>query len=144
MSTEENKAIVRRYFEEGWNQNNVAALEEYIAPTWVHHSGTGVWSHGPEPEREVMKSWRAAIPDFHYQIEALIAEGDFVVARTIFTGALTGPLEFETLTLPASGKPLREAEIVIFRIAEGKIVESWATWDRLSFLQQLGALPAPE
>jgi predicted ester cyclase len=47
-------------------------------------------------------------------------------------------------TLPPSGKPLREAEILIFRIADGKIVESWATWDHLSLLQQLGAAPAPE
>jgi predicted ester cyclase len=85
-----------------------------------------------------MKSWRAAIPDFHYQIEALIAEGDLVVARAIFTGTLTGRLEFETLTLPPSHKPIRVAETVIFRIADGKIVESWATWDRLSLLQQLG------
>jgi len=45
--------------------------------------------------------------------------------------------------LPPSHKPMRVAETVIFRIADGKIVESWATWDRLSLLQQLGAAPAP-
>jgi predicted ester cyclase len=143
MSIETNKTIVRRYFEEGWNQNQVADLEEYIAPTWIHHSGTGIWSHGPGPEREVMRSWRAAIPDFHYQIEALIAEDDLVVARTIFVGTLMGRLAFETLTLPPSDKPMRVAETVIFRIADGKIVESWATWDRLSLLQQLGMWPTP-
>jgi predicted ester cyclase len=144
MSTEENKAVVHRYFEEAWNQNKVAELDEYIAAKFIHHSGTVVQSFGPEPNREVIKIWRTGLPDFQYQLENLIAEGDLVVALVTFTGTHTGTFRLGSYTLPPSGKPLREAEILIFRIADGKIVESWATWDRLSLLKQLGVVPAPE
>lgn len=66
------------------------------------------------------------------------------VARVLFTGTHMGTFRLSSHTLPPSSKSLREAEILIFRIADGKIVESWATWDRLNLLQQLGVVPAPE
>jgi predicted ester cyclase len=144
MSTDENKAVVRRYFEEAWNQNKVAELDEYMAAQYFHHSGTVTWPHGPEANREVMQTWRTGFPDFQYQLEELIAEGDFVVARVLFTGTHTGTFRLGSHILPPSGKPMREAEILIFRIAASKIVESWATWDHLSLLLQLGAESAPE
>ena len=144
MSTEENKAIVRRYFEEAWNQNKGTEVDEYIATKWIHHSGTVTWSHGPEPDGEVRKTWRSGFPDFHYQLEELIAERDLVAVRVTFTGTHTGMFRLGSRTLPPSGQPIREAEMFFFRIADGKIVESWATWDRLNFFQQLGAVSAPE
>jgi hypothetical protein len=70
MSTEENKAVVRRYIEEAWNRNKVAELDEYIAAKYFHHSGTATWPHGPEDNREVMKTWRAGFPDFRYPVPA--------------------------------------------------------------------------
>ena len=63
--------------------------------------------------------------------------------RDSFTGTQTGTFEVASRTLPPSNEKLDEAEILIMRIANGKIVESWATWDRLSVLEQLGGITKP-
>jgi ketosteroid isomerase-like protein len=114
------KAIVRRFFDEAWNQNRVAELDEYISTDNIHHGPSADGPRGP----------------------ALIAEDDLVVARVTMTGTHTGMLSFASRILPPTGKSLHTPEIFIFRIAGGKVVEYWATWDRLSALEQLGAAPA--
>jgi|RhiMetdeSRZDD1v2_1073273.scaffolds.fasta_scaffold424470_1 predicted ester cyclase len=143
MSTQENKAIVRRFFEEAWNQNKIAELDAYVAADNVGHAGSVVRSFGPEAVRTTIKVWRTAFPDYQAHLEALTAEGDMVVARITFTGTHTGLFQLGPRVLPPTGKALREAELIMFRIADGKIVELWATWDRLSVLEQLGALLEP-
>jgi predicted ester cyclase len=73
----------------------------------------------------------------------MIAEEDRVVTLLRFTGTHTGtPFEVASHTVQPSGRRIDEAEILIMRVANGKVVESWATWDRLSLLQQLGAINA--
>lgn len=142
MSEFGDKAIVRRFFDEAWNQNRVAELDEYISADNIHHGPSEDGPRGPEQIRQVIKRWRNAFPDFQYRIEALIAEADLVVARVTMIGTHTGMLSFASRTLPATGRSLHTPEIFIFRIAGGKVVEFWATWDRLSALEQLGAAPA--
>jgi predicted ester cyclase len=115
-------------------------LEEYISADRVHHYGARVAREGPNDLRAGIKNWRSAMPDYKCYIEDLIAEGDRVVTLLRFTGTQTGTFEIVGKTLPPSNAKVDEAEILIFRIAEGKIVESWATWDRLSVLRQLGAI----
>jgi steroid delta-isomerase-like uncharacterized protein len=142
MSESDGKAIVRRFFDEAWNQNRVAELEEYISADNIHHGPSEDGPRGPEQIRRVIQRWRTAFTDFQYHIEALVAEDDLVVARVTMIGTHTGVLSFASRTLPPTGKSLRAAEIFIFRIAGGKVVEFWATWDRLSVLTQLGEAPA--
>ena len=142
MSESDGKAIVRRFFDEAWNQNRVAELEEYISADNIHHGPSEDGPRGPEQIRRVIQRWRTAFPDFQYHIEALVAEDYLVVARVTMIGTHTGVLSFASRTLPPTGKSLRAAEIFIFRIAGGKVVEFWATWDRLSVLTQLGEAPA--
>ncbi len=143
MSAQENKAIMRRFIEEAWNQNNVAELDEYVAADAAHHTGTVVAGSGPESVRALIKTWRVGLSDFEYKIEDLIAAEDTVVARVTFTGTHTGIFSMGSRTLPPTGKPVHGAEVIIFRIMDGKIVESWAIWDRLSVLGQLDAIPKP-
>jgi predicted ester cyclase len=140
MSIEENKAIVLRFFEEAWNQNKVSDLDEYIAADRIHHFGAKIARNGPDEVRAGIKNWRAAMPDYRAYIQDMIAEGDRVVTLLRFTGTQTGNFEVAGRTLSPSNAKLDEAEILIFRLADGKIVESWATWDRLSVLEQLGAI----
>ena len=142
MSEADGKAVVRRFFDEAWNQNRVAELDEYISADNIHHGPSEDGSRGPDEIRQVINRWRTAFPDFRYQIEALIAEDDLVAARVTMMGTHTGILSFASRTLPPTGKLLRAAEIFIFRIADGKVIEFWATWDRLSAPVQLGAAPA--
>jgi predicted ester cyclase len=143
MTTETNKAIVRRFFEDAWNQNKISDLEGYIAADNRHHFGTTIGTHGPNELRAMIKNWRGGLPDFQYHIEDMIAEDDRVVTRVRFTGTHMGTFEVASRTLVPSNLKLDEAEILITRIAGGKIVESWATWDRLSVLEQLGAIAKP-
>jgi predicted ester cyclase len=141
MSTEETKAIVRRFFEKAWNQNMVSDLEEYISPDRIHHFGARSLRHDTDGIRAMIKNWRGAMPDYHAHIEDMIAEGDRVVTLLRFTGTQTGRFEIASRMLEPTNRRIDESEILIFRIAQGKIVESWATWDRLSVLEQLGAAP---
>jgi predicted ester cyclase len=140
MSIEDNKAVVRRFFEEYWNEKKLDTLGEFISPGRIHHFGEKAEPHGPDHMRMTHKLWYDAAPDFQYHIEQLIGEGDRVAALVTFTGTHTGTHRVAGRTAPPSNNAFREAEMFVFRIADGKIVESWAAWDRLSFLEQIGAV----
>lgn len=142
MSLEENKTIVRRFFEVAWNENKVSVLDEIYSVDNVHHFGNTPGPLGPSQLRTMIKMWRDAIPDYHAHIENMIAEEDLVVTLLRFTGTHTGTGIFQiaSRTVVPKNKQFGEMEIVIVRVANGKIVESWATWDRLSFLEQLGVI----
>lgn len=122
MSTEENKAIVRRWSEELFNQGHLEVADEIVAPTYRRHDpGDPFVVEGPEDLKRLVCMLRAHVPDLHINVEDVIAEGDKVVTR--YTGAL-GTL---------SG-------IQIFRLVDGKIVESWANRDDLGALRQRGVI----
>ena len=141
MSIDKNKLIVRRFFESAWNQNIVSDLEEYISAERIHHFGAKSLKHSTDGLRAMIRNWRSAMPDYHARIENMIGEGDLVVVLLQFTGTQTGTFEIASRILEPTNRKIDESEILIFRISQGKIVESWATWDRLSVLEQLGAAP---
>jgi predicted ester cyclase len=151
MSTEENKALARRFFEEIHNKGNVAAVDELLAPNIVVHFDSP--SDVPVPAelqlsheeiKQVVSEFRTTFPDLHYTVKLQVAEGDLVVTRTTAHGTQTG--EYRGLTykgIPPTGKQVTWTETLIFRIADGKIVEQWSNEDDLGRLQQVGALPMP-
>lgn len=140
MSTEENKTLVRRWFEET-DKGNDAIVDDLCAPDYVDHSpplpGMG---DGSEAVKRANAALRAAFPDTVHIIEDQVAEGDKVVTRLRGRATFTG----EILGIPPNGKVVEITGISIHRVAGGKLVEHWANADLLSFMQQLGALPAPE
>ena len=140
MSTEDNKALVRRWFAET-DRGNDRIVDELCAPDYVDHSPPlpGMGS-GSEAVRRANAALGAAFPDTVHIIEDQIAEGDKVVTRLRGRATFTG----EILGIPPNGKVVEITGISIHRIAGGKLVEHWANADLLSFMQQLGALPAPE
>ena len=137
MSTEANKALVRRWWEET-DKGNLAIIDELCAPDYVDHSpplpGMG---EGSAAVRKANETLAAAFPDTVHTIEAMIAEGDLVVTRLRGRATFTG----ECLGIPPNGKVVEITGITIHRIADGKLVEHWANIDSLSFMQQLGAIP---
>ena len=138
MSTEENKALVRR-FEEELNKGNLALIDELFAADCVIHLGGGAELRGPEEFRQLITTFAPAFPDFVSTIEDLIAEGDKVVCRFTRTGTHKG----EWLGIAATGKHITWTAIEISRIVGGKVVEAWGEIDMLSVMQQLGAIPTP-
>jgi steroid delta-isomerase-like uncharacterized protein len=139
MSTEENKAIVRRY-QEAYNTNNLEALDAIVAVDLISHDLAPGLPQGLASGNLVHQRAVAAMPDYQVVIEDLLAEEDKVVARITISGTHTGA---DFLGLSASGRHISVPGISIFRIANGKIVEHWAESDTLGLLQQLGSLPAP-
>jgi predicted ester cyclase len=132
VSTEENKAIVRRLIEEIWNTSDYSQLEEVAAPEFA------------ESTRQFNQWVRAVLPDHSNTIEDMIAEGDKVVVRWTLRGTHEGVLESEFGPLAPTGKQMTVTGIHIFRIANGKIEERWAETDTLRMLQQAGAFPAQQ
>jgi steroid delta-isomerase-like uncharacterized protein len=140
MSTEQNKATFRRFFE-ALNQRNFALLDE-IFDTNVVYNVTGLPEpmRGPEGVKQLVNGFRAAFPDIQVTVEEMIAEGDKVVARVTARGTNHG----ELMGNVATGKRAEWYPVHIARFADGKIVEDRITYDQLGFLQQLGLVPAPE
>ncbi|HXQ38674.1 MAG TPA: ester cyclase [Anaerolineales bacterium] len=136
MSLEENKAIVRRY-QEIYNSNNLDALNEVIEENFLTPRMLPGMPPGLEGAKQIHKAALLGMPDWHTEIEDLIAEGDKVVARIMITGTHTG----DFFGIPATGKKIRISGIYIARIANGKIIEHWGEEDSLGLLQQLGAIP---
>jgi steroid delta-isomerase-like uncharacterized protein len=140
MSTEENKAIVRRAYEEVFSNGNFAVADELYTATHVNHypgNPPGLPS-GLEGFKQLIAFYRSAFPDLHFTIEDQIAEGDKVVTRTTSAGTNTGSL----MGIPATGKSATITGIQIDRIADGKIVETWGNFDQLGLLQQIGIVPS--
>ena len=140
MSTEANKAIVRRY-REIYNSGNLDTLEEVLAADFIPHNMMPGLPPGLDGVRALQQGTMATWPDLHVTTEDLLAEGDKVVERWTQTQTHTGAAVFGA---PAnSGKKVRVTGMSIYRIANGKIVEHWAEMDFYTVLVQLGVVPAP-
>ena len=139
MSTEENKAVARREFEEMYNQGgNLDAAEEIYAPNYVGHEPTSGESRGVEGAKQFAASYRQAFPDLECIIEDQVAEGEKVVSRWRARGTHEG--ETEDLG-PPTGNRVEVTGISMSTVAEGKLVEDWTNFDALGLMQQLGMVP---
>ena len=139
MSTEANKAILRRWVEEFWNQKNPALIDEILSPTYILHDPSGP-VEGREGFRQFSAGFQTAIPDLHVTVEAMVAEGDKVVWRYLLRGTHQGDM----FGIPATGKPVALRGIIISRFAGGMWAEDWQNNDLQVMLQQIGALPVPQ
>ncbi len=124
MSIEENKAFTCRYLEQLHQDKSPAALEPYIAEELL---------------MQHIAFYESVFPGYWLEAQDLIAEGDKVVCRAVMHGTQKG----ELMGIPATGETIHMDLIIIYQIANGKIVNHWMQTDAVSLLQQLGALPAP-
>ena len=138
MSIEDNKARVRRFYEEVFNQKNTAAIDEFFAPNIVDHSAPPGVPGGIEGQKQLIGLYLTAFPDLHLTVEDMIAEGDKVVVRLTSSGTQQG----EFMSISPTGKHVTITVVDIFRIAGGKFVEHWLQMDTLGLLQQLGVAPS--
>ena len=138
MSTEQNKALIRRAYEEAFNQRNLAVLDEVNAPDLVFHNASTTMQ-GLEAFKQFLSLYLSAFPDARFAVEDMIAEGDRVVARHTFRGTQQGDL----MGIAPTGKQVMTTGVTITRFANGKGVELWGNSDDLGLLQQLGVVPVP-
>ena len=133
-STEENKQLVRRYYEEFYDRRNFGVIDELVSADYVHHIPdvlNKVMVYQDFRKRELQIS--GAFPDLPRTIEDMIAEGDKVVTRSVMKGTHSGNLP----NIPATDKKIDVDSVVINRIKDGKIVEGWESYDSLGMYLQL-------
>lgn len=139
MSTEENKAIVRRFFE-AFAANDQATLKEVLAPDLVAYLPGDPDPLSREVHLDIIRRWNTAFRDLHFTIEEQIAEGDRVATRITLRGVHS---RGDFLDLSPTGKQIAISVITIERITDGQIVERRVVFDLLSLMQQLGATSTP-
>jgi steroid delta-isomerase-like uncharacterized protein len=135
VSEDTNKALVRRFYEEVWAKGNVDVADELFADDYVRHDFRPGNPTGPEGQKEIARAFRAAFPDLAFDIDFLIADGEFVAGRWTASGTHLGPWG----GVAATGKPMRFSAINVFRFSDGKVVELWNHRDDLGLMQQLAA-----
>jgi steroid delta-isomerase-like uncharacterized protein len=135
--SEQNKAIVRRYFE-AVNTRDVKVYDQIVDPAVIFH---GMEVSSGDQLKEKAREILTAFPDMSLTMEHLVAEGDKVAARVVARGTHTGVFE----GIPATGRTIEDiAETDVFRIRDGRIVEVWHLYDVFGFMRQLGLLPQLE
>ena len=139
MSIEENKAIVRRFFEELLSTDNFAVADEILSPDFRFYFAGSPVAMDLESYMEFLVARRAAFPERRFIVEDMIGEGDKVSARFTMRGTHKG--EFRGIA--PSGTELTMTGIDMIRISEGKLVEDRVEVDQLGMMQQLGAETSP-
>ncbi|MBI2321017.1 MAG: ester cyclase [Chloroflexi bacterium] len=139
MSTEANKALVRRYFEAIDARRDPAVLDEFLAPDFLTHNPPPGFAPDLDGQKRAFVHFLAATPDGYHVIEDMVAEGDRVVTRVTAYGTQSG----ELFGIPPTGRWIKASGIAIHRLADGRIVEHWHEADMLGVLQQLGVVPVP-
>ncbi len=139
VSTAENKALVRRFYD-ALNTQDYAALDAVLAPDFTYNG----MALGREGMKQVVAMRRTAFADFIATIEELVAEGELVAVYYTYSGRHVGEFPHPTLgRLAPSGKSFRTTGMDLYRIRDGRLVELRDRPGTLEVLQQLGHLPAP-
>jgi len=134
---EANKELYRHYIEELWNKRDQSAVERYLAPNYVEHNKR--LPPGRDGRWGFVSNVLTAFPDYHAEIQEVVAEGDRVVARVQWTGTQNGPYE---------GRPPTHNKLVFstadfFRFENGKIAEHWDVVNVLPRMIALGQIQPP-
>jgi steroid delta-isomerase-like uncharacterized protein len=135
----DNKAIIRRLYEEVWNKRKIELIKEIISPSHAlqgpNFFGSSV---GPEAYKRQVLLFIAGYPDLQFTIEDTVAEKDKVVAFWTITGTHKG----DYMGVPATNRKVSVDGVTIHHLAGGKIMDSYSNWDALGMMQQLGVIPA--
>ncbi len=135
--TVSNESIYRRMIDEGFNQGNLAVVDELVAPgAREHQRGSG---DGIEGTKNTIKYLRSAFPDFKITIDEIVVVGDKVWARQKGGGTNLGGFAGH----PPTGIKAFTDVIDVVRIEDGKIVEHWGVPDQLGMMMQLGHISPP-
>jgi len=139
-TAEENKQLVRHIISEAVNKGDLELFEALLAPEYKRRSQASTDMQeirGIDQMLEFLRVNFTAFPDWHEEIELMVAEADKVAYITTGTATHTGPLG----DIPPTGKTVKVVNHIVQRIEDGRIAETWIEWDNLAVFQQLGLLP---
>jgi predicted ester cyclase len=136
---DQNKRLVDTFIQELFSKGDLGAVDRYLHPDFVDHDPPFAGAPpGAEGLREAARMMRNALPDWHSDLDQLVAEADIVVERFTATGTHRG----ELMGVAPTGETLVLSGINIFRIDGDRIVERWGRLDELGLFRQLGLHPA--
>jgi steroid delta-isomerase-like uncharacterized protein len=137
MSSEQNKAIVRRLVEEPW-KGDLRVVDELIDRNYVGYDPSIPEPlRGPDGFKENVSTYRAAFSDARITVDEQIAEGDKVATRWTGRGKHDGDL----MGVAPTGKQVQVSGLTFSRLANGKVIEEYTNWDTFGMMQQLGVVP---
>lgn len=137
MSTEENKALLRRAWDELYGHGRLDSIEEFVLDDVIAHEPDGD-VRGVEELKQYLATYLAAFPDTSVTVEDVIAEGDKVVSRYKVRGTHQGTTDEYG---PPTGKQVVIDGITVYHFKGGKLAEMWDRYDNLAVMQQLGLMP---
>ncbi|HTT01082.1 MAG TPA: ester cyclase [Steroidobacteraceae bacterium] len=144
MSVEDNKTCVRRQFEELWNDGQLDRASEFFAKDFTNFGSQ--YPDACEMVKHIVRVWRTAFPDLHFNVDLMLAVDDLVMCEVSFQGTHLG--EFPLIpplkgpSLPPNGRAFKVKHIHRFRLKDGRIIEHFAVRDDLGMFRQLGHLRA--
>ena len=139
MSIDANKATVRRLYDEFWNAEQLEAADALFHPDYVFDEGYGAGAPSVGAMKEAALFWHRVLPNIHFTIEDMIAEGETVVVRWTARGTHQGDWEMELGTIPASGKATTTPGTTSWYLRDGKIIRDATQGAFVSLLKQIGA-----
>jgi predicted ester cyclase len=137
MSIEENKKIIHRIYDNEAVHRGLDYLDDLVSANVVNHNpfpGTGP---GIEGVKQAITAMLGLFPDARFTVDEMIGEGDKVAVRVTLRGTHQGSF----MGRPPTGATVTSTELIVFRIAAGKVVETWASRDDLGMMRQLGGTP---
>lgn len=142
MTADQNERIVRDMVEQGMGSGDFDTALAVYAPDFVYHNPVmdemPSLPRGVAGMRMLLQSARMAFPDMQYQVEAALAEDDWVALLYSWTGTHLGGMG----GIEATGRQVSATGAIFCRLHDGKIVEQWDLDDRLGTMQQLGVIPS--
>jgi len=142
MTTVDNVTFIREFMERAFNQGDLSAVDEHLAPNSVDHQeppGTNFPIH----LKQVITGLRTAFPDLHFEIHDIMEHGEMVAFRSTMTGTHLGVASFGPMPVPPTGKKIAVTHMHFVRIADGQGQELWHLWDLPGMLRQIGVPAMP-
>ena len=137
MAVEDNKALVRLFYEEVWDKGNTDFAYDVFADDYIRHDFRATEPpRGPSGQKKIADDFRAAFPDLRVQVDLIFGEGALVVGRWTATGTHAGPWG----GLEPSGRRVTFSAANIFRFEDGKVAEIWNHRDDLGLQEQIGGV----
>ena len=138
MSAEDNRRLVQRFYDEGWNANNLDVYEELVTDDFLDHQAIPGLPPGREGFKMLNVMFRNAMPDVWVTVDDIITDGDKVAARWTSTGTHQGDL----FGIAPTGNSVSITATVLYRTENGRLAEGWINRDDFGLMRQLGVIPS--
>ena len=139
MTPDEGRALINRFYDEGWNANNLDVYDELVTDDFVDHQALPGLPPGREGFKGLNVMFRSAFPDVWVDVDNIVAEDDKVGCRWHSGGTHQG----ELFGIPPTGKSVDITATVFYRVEDGRLAEGWINRDDVGLMRQLGVIPSP-